>query len=121
MNNYESLSHSAWGCKYHVIWIPKCRKKVLHGQPRVHIGEILRELARQKESWVLAQQPWIVPIPGTTNPDHLDENLGVINVAITPEELREFNATTSQVEIHGARLREGSLVLSDVETPSKKM
>jgi len=53
LNIYESLSHSVWDCKYHVVWIPKCRKKVLYGQLRVHMGEILRELARQKESRVV--------------------------------------------------------------------
>jgi len=89
--------------------------------------EILREWAQRKQvtpaqlalGWLLAQQPWIVPIPGTTNPHHLDENLGAINVAFAPEELREFNAATSQVAIHGARLREVLLVLSDVEAPPK--
>lgn len=62
MNDYESLSHSVWDCKYHVVWIPKCRKKVLYGQLRVHIGEILRELARQKEGRV---------VEGHLMPDHV--------------------------------------------------
>ena len=62
MNDYESLSHSVWDCKYHVVWIPKCRKKVLYGQLRVHMGEILRELARQKESRV---------VEGHLMPDHV--------------------------------------------------
>lgn len=52
MNEYESLSHSVWDCKYHVVWIPKYRKKVLYGQLRAHMGDIIRELARQKESRV---------------------------------------------------------------------
>lgn len=52
MNEYESLSHSVWDCKYHVVWIPKYRKKALYGQLRAHMGEIIRELARQKESRV---------------------------------------------------------------------
>ena len=62
MKVYESLSHSVWDCKYHVVWIPKCRKKVLYGQLRVHMGEILRELARQKESRV---------VEGHLMPDHI--------------------------------------------------
>ena len=62
MNDYESLSHSVWDCKYHVVWIPKCRKKVLYGQLRVHMSEILRELARQKESRV---------VEGHLMPDHV--------------------------------------------------
>ena len=53
MNDYESLSHSVWDCKYHVVWIQKCLKNVLYGQLRVHMGEILGELARQKESRVV--------------------------------------------------------------------
>ncbi len=53
MNNINSLSHSKWECKYHVVWIPKCRRKALYGQLRQHLGEIFRDLARQKESKVL--------------------------------------------------------------------
>lgn len=49
MNNTQHLSHTKWECKYHVVWIPKCRRKVLYGELRKHLGEILRELARQKE------------------------------------------------------------------------
>ena len=49
MNNVESLQHSRWECKYHVVWIPKYRRKVLYGQLRPHLGEVLRDLARQKE------------------------------------------------------------------------
>ena len=50
MDEYESLSHSRWECKYHVVFIPKCRRKVLYGQLRKHLGEVLRKLAEQKES-----------------------------------------------------------------------
>ncbi|SHO53774.1 transposase, partial [Desulfopila aestuarii] len=53
MNNTQCLSHSKWECKYHVVWIPKCRKKTLYGQLRKHLGEVLHDLARQKESKVL--------------------------------------------------------------------
>jgi len=53
MNNTNSLSHSRWECKYHVVWIPKCRRKTLYGQLRKNLGEVLHELARQKESKVL--------------------------------------------------------------------
>lgn len=49
MNDYESLSHSKWVCKYHVVFIPKCRKKVLYGELRKHLGEVFRRLAEQKE------------------------------------------------------------------------
>ena len=50
MGEYESLSHSKWECKYHVIFIPKRRRRVLYGELRQHLGEIFRNLARQKES-----------------------------------------------------------------------
>ena len=50
MDGYESLSHTKWECKYHVVFIPKCRRKVLYGQLRHHLGEVFRELALRRES-----------------------------------------------------------------------
>jgi len=50
MDEYQSLSHTKWECKYHVVFIPKYRRKVLYGQLRSYLGEVFRELARQKES-----------------------------------------------------------------------
>ncbi|MDE2365743.1 MAG: IS200/IS605 family transposase [Betaproteobacteria bacterium] len=50
MDEYESLSHPKWECKYHVVFIPKCRRKVLYEQLRQHLGEVFRKLAGQKES-----------------------------------------------------------------------
>lgn len=50
MNIYESLRHTKWECKYHVVFIPKCRRKVLFGQLRRELGPVLRELATQRES-----------------------------------------------------------------------
>ena len=52
MDKFASLSHTAWECKYHVVFIPKCRRKTLYGQLRVHLGEVFRKLASQKESRV---------------------------------------------------------------------
>ena len=49
MDDYESLSQSKWECKYHVVFIPKCRRKVLYGSLRKHLGEVFRKLAEQKE------------------------------------------------------------------------
>ena len=49
MTTVESLRHTIWECKYHVVWIPKYRRKVLYGELRQHLGEVLRELARQRE------------------------------------------------------------------------
>ena len=45
----QSLSHSVWECKYHIVWIPKYRKKILYGNLRQYLGEILHNLAKQKE------------------------------------------------------------------------
>ena len=50
MDEYESLSHSKWKCKYHVIFIPKCRRKTLYKELREHLGEVFRRLAEQKQS-----------------------------------------------------------------------
>jgi putative transposase len=53
MADAKSLAHSVWDCKYHIVWIPKCRKKKLYGELRQYLGEILRELARERESRVV--------------------------------------------------------------------
>jgi putative transposase len=53
MGTAESLSHTRWECKYHLVWIPKCRRKVLYGQLRKRLGEVLHGLAYLKESKVL--------------------------------------------------------------------
>ncbi len=49
MSNYRTLQHTEWECKYHIVFIPKYRRKVLYGELRKHLGEIIRRLARQKE------------------------------------------------------------------------
>ena len=53
MSDYSSLSHTNWECKYHVVFIPKCRRKVLYGEIRKHLGEVFHELAKQRESQIL--------------------------------------------------------------------
>jgi putative transposase len=53
MKDVYSLNHTVWECKYHIVWIPKYRKKVLYGQIRKQLGEVFRRLARQKESEVV--------------------------------------------------------------------
>ena len=62
MERYESLNHTKWECKYHVVWIPKGWKKVLYAQLRKELGGVLRELSKQKESEV---------IEGTMKADHV--------------------------------------------------
>lgn len=59
MQTYETLKHSTWECKYHIVFIPKYRKKVLYGQVRRELGPVLRELTRQKESEVI-EGHWMV-------------------------------------------------------------
>ena len=62
MGNEESLCHTRWNCKYHVVWVPKYRRKMLYGQLRRELAEVLHDLARQKESRILE---------GHLQPDHI--------------------------------------------------
>ena len=64
-------------------------------------------------AWVLAQKPWIVPIPGTTKLHRLQENLGGADVGLSAQDLREIDAATSQVAVQGARYSEGAQKLID--------
>ena len=64
-------------------------------------------------AWLLAQKPWIVPIPGTRNIDHLNENLGGITVQLTPTDLREIDAAISKVKVHGGRMNEEQMKVVD--------
>ena len=57
MDEMESLSHTKWECKYHVVFIPKCRRKTLYGELRQHLGEVFRKLAVQKESRTRRRAP----------------------------------------------------------------
>jgi aryl-alcohol dehydrogenase-like predicted oxidoreductase len=64
-------------------------------------------------AWVLAQKPWIVPIPGTTKLHRLEENLGAIAVELTPDDLSEIQRATAQVTVQGHRYAEGSQRMID--------
>jgi len=76
--------------------------------------ELLGEVARQKEAtpaqialaWLLAQKPWIVPIPGTTKLARLGENLGAASIDLTPADLRAIDAAASKIAVEGARYPE---------------
>ncbi|MGH8656293.1 MAG: aldo/keto reductase [Gammaproteobacteria bacterium] len=57
-------------------------------------------------AWLMAQKPWIVPIPGTRNPDHLHENLGAIHVRLTPDDLREIESAFSRITVRGGRMND---------------
>jgi aryl-alcohol dehydrogenase-like predicted oxidoreductase len=62
---------------------------------------------------LLAQKPWIVPIPGTRNVDHLEENLGAVDVQLTPADLFELDGAFSKVTVHGGRM--GEKYMRDVD------
>ena len=64
-------------------------------------------------AWVLAQRPWIVPIPGTTKVHRLDENIGAVDVALTADDLREIDAASAAITVHGARYSEGAQRMID--------
>jgi len=64
-------------------------------------------------AWLLAQKPWIVPIPGTTKLHRLEENLGGATVELTPDDLREIESAAAHITIQGARYSEGSQKMID--------
>ena len=68
MDSIESLSHTRWECKYHIVFVPKCRRRTLYEELRKHLGDVFRQLARQKESEVLE---------GHLMPDHVHMLLSV--------------------------------------------
>jgi len=78
----------------------------------VALAELVRTWAQRKDAtpaqialaWLLAQRPWIVPIPGTTNTQHLRENIGALKVRFTPGELAELNTAVAEIEVAGTRL-----------------
>jgi aryl-alcohol dehydrogenase-like predicted oxidoreductase len=70
-------------------------------------------------AWLLAQKPWIVPIPGTTQMAHMLENIGAAPIRFTPAEIDELNAAVAAIEIRGQRLPDSVLVFSNVEAPSR--
>jgi aryl-alcohol dehydrogenase-like predicted oxidoreductase len=90
--------------------------------------DLVRRWAERKQAtpaqialaWLLAQKPWIVPIPGTTQMAHMLENSGAAEVRFTSSELAELNAAVSEIEIRGARLPDQVLVFSGVEAPPKR-
>jgi aryl-alcohol dehydrogenase-like predicted oxidoreductase len=78
--------------------------------------ELIKKVAAEKNAtpaqialaWVLAQKPWIVPIPGTRKLERLEENLGAVDIEMTPEEISDLNEALSKIEISGDRYPEGS-------------
>jgi aryl-alcohol dehydrogenase-like predicted oxidoreductase len=70
-------------------------------------------------AWLMAQKPWIVPIPGTTQMAHMIQNAGASSIEFTPEELMELNASLLEIKVQGQRLPDFVLSLSGVEAPPK--
>lgn len=90
--------------------------------------DLVKSWAKRKQAtpgqiapaWLIAQKPWIVPIPGTTQMAHMLENSGAAGVRFTPAELTELNSAVRAIEIRGQRLPDAVLVFSGVEAPPKK-
>jgi aryl-alcohol dehydrogenase-like predicted oxidoreductase len=78
------------------------------------VVDLLGKLAEQKKAtpaqtalaWLLAQKSWIVPIPGTTKLERLEENIGAVSVKLTPGDLREIDTAVSKIKVQGARYPE---------------
>jgi aryl-alcohol dehydrogenase-like predicted oxidoreductase len=76
--------------------------------------DLLRQIGERKNAtpaqialaWLLAQKPWIVPIPGTTKLSRLEENIGAVSIELTPQDLSEIDSAASQIEIEGERYPE---------------
>ena len=85
------------------------------------IVEFLRQFAKKKNAtpaqislaWLLAQKPWLVPIPGTRSMDHPAENLGAIHVQLTAADLLEIDAALSEIKVHGGRMNEEQMKVVD--------
>jgi len=75
--------------------------------------------ARIALAWLLAQKPWIVPIPGTTQMAHMLDNIGAADVTFSADELAVLNASLAEVVVHGERLPPVVQAFSDVEAPLK--
>ena len=94
----------------------------------MQLVDLIKTWAQRKQAtpaqialaWLMAQKPWIVPIPGTTVMDHMVENSGATAVRFTPAEINELNSAVRAIEIKGQRLPDAVLVMSGVEAPPKK-
>jgi aryl-alcohol dehydrogenase-like predicted oxidoreductase len=91
--------------------------------------ELVKRWAERKKAapaqvalaWLLAQKPWIVPIPGTTQMAHMLQNIGADAVRFTPGEVTELNAAVKAIQVRGARLPEPVLVFSGVRLPGPQL
>ena len=85
------------------------------------VVDLLKRVAKRKNAtpaqialaWLLAQKPWIVPIPGTRNVNHLGENLAAINVQLSAADLREIDTAFAKIKVHGGRMNEEQMRVVD--------
>jgi aryl-alcohol dehydrogenase-like predicted oxidoreductase len=84
------------------------------GKANQALVDLLRQIAERKNAtpaqialaWLLAQKPWIVPIPGTTKLHRLEENIGAVEIELTADDLREIDGAAAQIDVQGARYPE---------------
>jgi len=85
------------------------------------VVRLLKRVAKQKGTtpaglalaWLLAQKPWVVPIPGTRSHDHLSENLGTLDVSLSSADIRELESEYALMTVHGLRMDEANMRLVD--------
>jgi len=85
------------------------------------VVDLLKRFAQKKNAtpsqialaWLMAQQPFIVSIPGTRNMDHLNDNLGALNVQLTPADLIELETDFAKLTVHGGRMNEMQMKVVD--------
>ena len=93
-------------------WLPRFTSEALKANQA--LIDLLGQIAKKKNAtpaqitlaWLLAQKPWIVPIPGTTKLHRLDENIGAVAVELTPDDLREIESAAAKITVQGARYPE---------------
>ena len=98
MGKCECLSHTAWDCKYHAIFIPKCRRKTLYRELRQHLGEVFRKLAAQKEGQI---------VDGHLMPDHVHMMIAIPPKYAVPQVIGfiEGKSAIHLARVYGERKR----------------
>ncbi|MFV0321191.1 MAG: aldo/keto reductase [Alphaproteobacteria bacterium] len=91
----------------------------------LQLVDLIKQWAERKEAapaqialaWLMAQKPWIAPIPGTTNMDHMKQNIGAANITFSADEITELNDAVRAIEVRGKRLPDAVQIFSDIEAP----
>ncbi|MHC2582169.1 aryl-alcohol dehydrogenase-like predicted oxidoreductase [Bradyrhizobium diazoefficiens] len=126
---HAMLPVTAVQSEYSMLWrgpekavLPLCEELGIGFVPTLIESWAERKQARPSQialAWLLAQKPWIVPIPGTTQMPHMLENIGATAVQLTSSDIAELRKSISSIEISGARLPPAVQALSEVEAPPK--